>query len=115
MARIWRAGEDSDAERLGFSSCIIVILVTSYYTTCHDLTLLILPLLLTDGIFARDTSIPGWRRTLFAASTALLLCSPLYWLLLSIDKFFSVGLLLVALIISLGMPSQRNMPQHSVR
>jgi hypothetical protein len=114
MARIWRNGTDSDAERVGFSFCIVITLVTSYYTVGHDLTLLILPLLLTAGIFARDASIPGWERRLFGASAALLLCSPLYWLLLSVHKFFSMGLVLVALTLSLGTPLQRNTAQDSL-
>jgi hypothetical protein len=102
MARSWRIAGDRDVSRMGFSFCIVVILVTSYYTTAHDLTLLILPLLLTGRLFVRDSVIRGWPRTLFLASAALLLCSPLYWLLLSVNEFFGIALVLLTLAISLA-------------
>lgn len=114
MATMWPANEDGGLNRAGFSFCIVVTLVTSYYTAGYDLTLLILPLLLTGGIFARGAGIWGWPRILYGAAAALLLCSPLYWLLLSVNEFFRMALVLLALIISLSTFLRENTPQTLV-
>jgi Glycosyltransferase family 87 len=106
--RIWRSDEDSLLTGLGFSFCIVFTLVTSYYTTSHDLVLLILPLLLTASAFASGSPVRGWPRALFLGSTALLLCSPLDWLLLlSLNAFFIQALLLLALALSLAATVNR--------
>jgi hypothetical protein len=102
-ARTWRASTDSRLDRMGFSFCVVVTLVTSYYANTYDLTLLILPLLLAYGILFSDPTLRGWARTLFMASAGLLLCSPLCWVLaLRFDQFRWMALVLLTLSISLA-------------
>lgn len=101
-ARIWTASDDAASNRIGFSFSIVVILITSYYTTSYDLALLILPFLLTGSIFATDATVRGWPRWLFVASTTMLLCSPFYFLLLSFGKFFSMTLVLLVFALALA-------------
>jgi len=114
-ARIWRASDDDRSNRIGFSFCIVVILVTSYYTTSYDLALLILPLLFTGSIFATDATIRGWPRSLFVASTTMLLCSPFYLLLLSLGKFFSIALVLLVFALVLAKLARKHPDQIFVR
>jgi hypothetical protein len=107
MARTWRADNDSRVKRMGFSFCIVVTLLTSYYTNSYDLTLLILPLLLAGGIVASHPNISGWPRMLFMTSGLLLLLSPLYWILaLSFDEFYWMAVVLLAFALSLAATAE---------
>lgn len=69
----------------GFSIAIITTLLTSYYAYSYDLILLLLPIFLLGGSFARKTELRGWPGVIFF-SAAGLLCTPLLWLI-----FFGVG------------------------
>ena len=114
-ATIWRPSDNARQNRIGFSFCIVVILVTSYYTTSCDLALLILPLLFAGGIFATDATIRGWPRWSFVACTTVLLCSPFYLLLLSFGKFFSIALVLLLFAMVLAKLARKHPDQVFAR
>jgi Glycosyltransferase family 87 len=70
---------------LGFSLCLTFTIITSYHLLLHDLSLLILPiLLLAEMLFSGE--IVGPARYILAASLAVLFLTPIYAVLL-----FSLG------------------------
>lgn len=103
MALLWTGRAKSRLDQAGFSYCIAVMLLTSYYTTGYDLTLLLLPLHMTGGILASNFTLRGWPRSTFAASAGVLLLSPLYWVLgIPMVDFYWLALVLFALTVSLA-------------
>jgi hypothetical protein len=105
-AASWRLN-DRRSMLPAFSFSIVVILVTSYYSYGYDLTLLLVPLLLLgESLFSRQES--NWRRGLFLAASALLLFTPLFWVLvLKVNQASWVVLMLVAFgvpIFTVGRP-----------
>jgi hypothetical protein len=103
--RMWR-GDDRRQVSLAFSFAIVVTLLTSYYAKTYDLTLLLLPLLLYGRTFLSgsgwDSSRPGWPRICFIAAAAVLLCTPLLWVLaLRVNQFSWIAVVLFALAASL--------------
>jgi hypothetical protein len=102
-AKIWPTDGDCWLNRLGFSFCIVVTLATGYYANTYDLTLLILPFLLTQAVVSTSPNVRGYPRTFFVVCAALLLCSPFCWVLaLSLDEFGWMALVLLSLAISLA-------------
>jgi hypothetical protein len=62
---------------LGFSLCLTVAIITSYHMLTHDLSLLILPiLLLAERLVSGE--IVGPARPILVASLAVLFLTPLY-------------------------------------
>jgi hypothetical protein len=103
MARMWKGRGQSPLDRVGFSYCISVLLLTSYYTTSYDLTLLLIPLHLTGGILASDSNLRGWPRSTFVMSAGVLLFGPLYWMLgVPLIEFYWIALVLLALTAALA-------------
>jgi hypothetical protein len=101
-ARSWR-GSDRRSISAAFCFSIVVMLATSYYAYSYDLTLLLLPLLLFGRTFFEGSEINGWPRTLFIAAAAVLLCTPLSWILaLRVGQFRLMGLVLLALAVSIS-------------
>jgi hypothetical protein len=101
-ARSWR-GNDRRFASAAFCFSIVVILATSYYAYSYDLTLLLIPLLLFGRTFFEGAEIAGWPRTLFIAAVAVLLCTPLSWILaLRVGQFRLMGLVLLALAVSIA-------------
>ena len=101
-ARSWR-GNDRRFVSAAFCFSIVVILATSYYAYSYDLTLLLMPLLLFGRTFVEGAEIAGWPRTLFIAAAAVLLCTPLSWILaLRVGQFRLMGLILLALAVSIS-------------
>jgi hypothetical protein len=101
-ARCWR-GSDRRSISAAFCFSIVVMLATSYYSYSYDLTLLLMPLLLFGGTFFEGSEIAGWPRTLFIAVAAVLLCTPLSWILaLRVGQFRLMGLVLPALALSIS-------------
>jgi Glycosyltransferase family 87 len=82
-ARIWDFGESHRRLyfRAGFSLAIVVALVTSYYSSSYDLSLLLIPIL-TLGPRLFEEKRLGSTRVLFLACMGLLLFTPLYWVML---------------------------------
>ena len=103
-AYIWRVdSRDSRLVTANFSFSIVVILVTSYYANSYDLTLLLLPILLLLGNLEEPGEIKGWPRVLSLTCLALLLFSPVWWILvLRYDQFYWSGIVLLFLAIALG-------------
>lgn len=79
MTWLWR--ERSDLS-VAFSLAIVTTLVTSYYTYSHDLTLLVIPLVLLQGSFVEEGRMAGMPRVLFLVAAGALAPAPLYWFLL---------------------------------
>ncbi len=95
--------ENRRSALLGFCFAIAVILATSYYANSYDLTLLLLPLLILGPSFLRGIDFTGWPRNLFLGSTAVLLFTPLLWVLaVNFDQTRWIALAVVALAISLA-------------
>ena len=96
-ARIWRIDDKSPSlMTAGFSMSIVVTIVTSYYSNSYDLVLLLLPILLLSGEFANSHALQGWPRMIFLSCVALLLFSPLWWIItLRLDAFYIMGALLI--------------------
>ncbi len=100
VARSWRS-HDREAITTAFSFSIVVILLTSYYANSYDMTLLLLPLLLLGKpVFDADHR---WPRSIFLAATLVLLCTPLFWVLVwRVDQFCWIALVLLALAVSIS-------------
>jgi hypothetical protein len=100
LAAYWWRSDGNDSTQRGFSSAIAIVLVTSYYANSYDLTLLLLPLLVVGEPLLRARG-AGWRRPVFIACAAILLCTPLLWLFaLKADMFCWLAVVMVALGIS---------------
>ena len=98
-ARLWRA-DDREGVPVAFSFSIVIALLTTYYASSYDLTLLLLPLLLLGKPFLLSDR--EWSRSLFLAAASVLLCTPLLWfLVLRLDQFRWIALALLALAASI--------------
>jgi hypothetical protein len=62
---------------LGFSLCLTVTIITSYHLLVHDLSLMILPILLLAELLVAG-EIVGRARRILVASIAVLFLTPLY-------------------------------------
>jgi hypothetical protein len=62
---------------LSFSLCLTVTIITSYHLLVHDLSLLILPVLLLAELLAAG-EIVGPARRIVVASLAVLFLTPVY-------------------------------------
>jgi hypothetical protein len=101
--KFWRVDRDRRAVAAGFSLSIVTTILTSYYANSYDLTLLILPVLILGRRFLQGSEISGGPRLLFLGSVAVLMFSPLYWILvLRVDAFYWVALVLLLLAVSLA-------------
>jgi hypothetical protein len=102
-AIVWRMDNNPRLLAGGFSLSVAITLVTSYYANSYDMTLLLLPVLLLGGLFFEENDIPAMERTTFIACVAILLFSPLYWVLaLRFDQFSWVAVVLFVLGLSLA-------------
>jgi Glycosyltransferase family 87 len=110
-SRSWR-GDDHGSTTAAFSFAIVVTLATSYYANASDLTLLLLPLLLLGKTFLQGSKASGWPRILFLAAAAVLLCTPLLWVLaLRVDQFFWMALPILALAVSISAAAKWWQPE----
>jgi Glycosyltransferase family 87 len=110
----WR-GNDRRSILLAFSFAIVVTLVTSYYANSYDLSLLLLPLLLLGKIFLQGSEIVGWPRVLFLSAAAILLFTPLLWVVgLRLDQFGCMALVLFALALSISAAEKHWQPSSRV-
>jgi hypothetical protein len=103
-ALIWEFGESHRRPyfRAGFSLSIVVTLLTSYYSSSYDLSLLLIPIL-TLGPKLFEEKRLGSIRVLFLACLGLLLFTPLYWvMLLRLDRSDWIAPVLLLLAISLA-------------
>jgi Glycosyltransferase family 87 len=71
----------------GYCLALLVAILTSYYAYSYDMTLLIIPLLLLGGGFldcqaSDQPGLPTHPRRMIAAGLLLLICTPLYWVLI---------------------------------
>ena len=65
----------------GYCLTLFVAILTSYYALSYDLTLLVVPLLLSGPILAEPSLSPPDRR-MISVGLLLLICTPLYWVLI---------------------------------
>ncbi len=101
-SRSW-LDDDPRSIILAFSFAIVMTLLTSYYANSYDLTLLLFPLLLLGKPFLEGSEFSGWPRSLFLGTAAVLLFTPLSWVLaLRADQFGVVALVLLALALSIS-------------
>lgn len=79
---LWQGPRDTRRPSfdLSFSLAVVVSVLISYYLFPHDLTLLLLPLLLTAEWLC-SPAVTGVARMLLLAATVLLFFSPIYFLL----------------------------------
>jgi hypothetical protein len=84
---------------LGLSLALVVAILTSYYAYSYDITLLLIPILLLGGGFLKQVELTAITRSLLISGLLLLICTPLYWVLvLTLDRPY----LLVIPILLLG-------------
>jgi hypothetical protein len=100
-ARRWRPLINTGFSGLALGYCLVLLvaILTSYYSRSYDMTLLIIPLLLLGGGFLEQPSlakpgsaqlgVPTSSRRLIAAGMLLVICSPLYWVLMfRLDRLY---------------------------
>ena len=107
-ARSWRI--DSRNPRVmaaGFSFMIVAIIVTSYFASSYDLTLLLIPIFLLGG-YVSSGEIQGWPRAILLSCVTLFLLGPLWWvIILRFDMFFCMAFVLLLLAVALGKILER--------
>lgn len=75
-ARLWRAQAGHEFE-LGFSLCLVITVIVSYHLLVHDLSVLMLPMLVVAELLLSDQIVaPQWF--IFVSSMAALFFTPLY-------------------------------------
>lgn len=105
-ARFWRPYINMGFPGLALGYCLslLVAILTSYYVYSYDMALLIIPLLLLGGGFLDQPWSPRFPGQAIATGLLLLICTPLYWVL--IFRFDRAYLLLVPMsILALGIAS----------
>jgi hypothetical protein len=103
-AYIWRPGRDEDHALLSFcfSLSIVVTLLTSYYVYSYDLTLLLIPMLQFGGFFLPGLKERVLSQKLFVVSLAVLLFSPLHWIVIfRFGGFYWLALVLLMMGLSM--------------
>jgi hypothetical protein len=85
---------------LAFSFAIAVVLVTSYYAYCYDLTLVLLILWFVGEHILTSESEP-WARKMFMITAGILLCAPVCWSVVFVTSEFAWT---AALVIALAIP-----------
>jgi Glycosyltransferase family 87 len=120
-ARHWRPLINTGFSGLALGYCLVLLvaILTSYYARSYDMTLLIIPLLLLGGGFLEQPSfakpesaqlgLPTNSRRLIAVGMLLVICTPLYWvLMLRLDRLY---LLVVPMfILTLGIAKLMRQP-----
>ena len=101
-ARYWQI-DDADISPAEFAFTLVTVLVTSFYLNSYDLCLLIVPLLCSPRILARHPEVRGWSRNGMMVCSALLLFSPLHWILaLHLDQYYWTALIQLGLAVALA-------------
>ena len=91
------AGASAIGWKLGFALNVFATLLVSYHTWIQDMSLLLLPILVSlDALMSQKPTGKATRRVLYG-STATLFFSPLYLLLiLRLDRFFLITFVILA-------------------
>jgi hypothetical protein len=84
VVRLWRPLMNTGFPglALGYGLTLLVAILTSYYNRTYDMALLIIPLLLLGGGFLDQPGVPPTPRRTIVAGLLLLICTPLYWILI---------------------------------
>lgn len=101
----WKSDVHKPQLDLSFALAVVVAIMASYHLMAHDLSLLLLPLLLGAEWLLRSGA-TGWTRWLLVAPLALLFFSPMYFLLWFRYQRFSLlfwAILLLAAGLSLAL------------
>lgn len=105
-AYIWRPGRHDDQPLLavGFSLSIVVTILTSFYVYAYDMTLMLIPILQLGSFFLRDLKKRPWSHRLLVSCIALLLLTPIYWVVIfRFDRFYWMALVLLIVALSLAL------------
>lgn len=101
----WTSDPAKPGFDLSFALAVVVAIMASFHLMAHDLSLLLLPLLLAADWLLRSGA-TGWTRRLMVAAIALLFFSPMYFLLWFRYQRFSVlfwAIVLLAAALSLAL------------
>jgi len=82
---------------LPFANAVIGAILVSYHLSPHDLVILLLPMALILHHLRTRTDIPGWSRTLFIATLAVLFLPPLHLVSLQVRIYTYVCFPILAL------------------
>jgi hypothetical protein len=113
-AYIWRPGRDDDQTLLavGFSLSIVITILTSFYVYSYDMSLLLIPILQLGSFFLLDLKKRPWPQKLLVGCVALLLLTPIYWVVIfRFDRFYWMAFVLLITAVSLALiaESRRNL------
>jgi len=111
-ARRWRPFINTGFPGLGLGYCLalLVAILTSYYARSYDMTLLIIPLLLLGGGFL-ESGLPAVPRRLIAGGLALVIFTPLYWLLiLRLDRPYLLVVPMFTLALGIARLMRQSLP-----
>jgi len=97
----WKADPQQPGFDLGFALTLVMAVMVSYHIMAHDLSLLLIPLLLAAEWLLRQGA-PGIGRRLVTAAISVLFLSPIYFLLWFRYQRFSLLFWVVALL-ALGL------------
>lgn len=101
---------------LGYCLALLVAILTSYYAYSYDMTLLVVPLLLLGGGFLDhfglgQTGLPPVTKCLITAGSLLVICTPLYWLLIvRLDRSYLLAVPMFILALGLGSAMRQFVP-----
>ena len=104
-AWLWTSDPAKPEFDLSFALAVVVAIMASYHLMAHDLSLLLLPLLLAADWLLRSGA-TGWTRRLMLAAIAMLFFSPMYFLLWFRYQRFSVlfwAIVLLAAALSMAL------------
>lgn len=93
----WKAAPQQPGFALGFALTLAVAVMVSYHMMAHDLSVLLIPLLLAAEWLLRQRA-PGIARRLLTAALGVLFLSPIYFLLWFRYQRFSLLFWAVALL-----------------
>jgi hypothetical protein len=104
LARRWPLGRplSEKAFDLGFSLAVVTSVLVSYHLQMHDLSLLLIPFILTLNWTLKGEICGGRRRLLMYGIVLLFFLSPVYLLLIMRDKVFLLFLPILAFLILLS-------------
>ena len=113
LARRWPLGRSLSEKHfdLGFSLAVVTSLLVSYHLQMHDLSLLLIPFILTLSWILKGEICPGRRRLLMYGIILLFYLSPVYLLLMPRGLVYLLFLPILAFFVllswELGFPGDR--------
>jgi len=114
-AWLWRSRVSlgSPGLALGYCLTLLVAILTSYYVYSYDMTLLIIPLLLLGGGFLDQPALPALPRNLIAGGLLLVICTPLYWALIRLDRLYLLVVPMFILALGIARVMRQTLPTNT--